>query len=263
MTNQLLAQIHFIASTLPPSLLERMVDTLIQEASEFNPNLKNRILSQISIAKFRRPVSKLLDIWASEKSHWNSSSIATALMSSAYSIKQSNREVNVELVWTGPEVTKIPLRRTDRVLLQLIQEAEIEITLISFAVYKIPEIARMLIKALNRGVKVRLIAENPEVSKKIPFGIEEALGKEIIEQSEVFIWSKDKRPVDKEGRYGSLHIKAAIADSHKLFITSANLTQYAFTLNMEMGVLIQSRHLANQVERQIKDLIENEILTLI
>ncbi len=55
----------------------------------------------------------------------------------------------------------------------------------------------------------------------------------------------------------------AIADSHKLFITSANLTKYAFTLNMKMGVLIQNRHLANQVKRQIKDLIEHDILTLI
>lgn len=263
MTNQLLAQIYFIASTLPPSLLEKMVDTLIQEASEFNPNFKNRILSQISIPKFRRPVSKLLDIWASEKSHWNSSSIATALLSSAYSIQQSNRELNVELVWTGPEVTDILLRRTDRILLQLIQEAKIEITLISFAVYKIPEIANVLAEALNRGVKVRFIAEVPEVAGKIPFGIKGALDKEIIQQAEVFIWPKDKRPVDREGRYGSLHIKSAIVDSHKLFITSANLTQYAFTLNMEMGVLIESRRLAGQVEKQIEDMIGNDILVII
>ena len=135
--------------------------------------------------------------------------------------------------------------------------------MISFAVYKIPEIAQVLIEALNRGVKVRLIAESPEVADKIPFGIKQALGKEIIKQAQVFIWPKHKRPVDSEGRHGSLHIKSAIADSHKLFITSANLTKYAFTLNMEMGVLIQSRHLANQVERQIKDLIEHDILTLI
>jgi phosphatidylserine/phosphatidylglycerophosphate/cardiolipin synthase-like enzyme len=260
---KLLAQIHFVVSSLPPSLLENIIDILLNHASTFDQGLKNRILSQVSIPKFRRSVAKLLTLWATEHPDWNSSSLATALMSSAYSIRQSRQEVDVELVWTGPEVTKIPLRRTDRVLLQLIQEAKIELTLISFAVYKIPEIARVLLEALNRGVKVKLIAENPEVSKKIPFGIKEALGKEIIEQSQVFIWSKDKRPVDNEGRYGSLHIKCAIADSHKLFITSANLTKYAFTLNMEMGILIKSRHLANQVERQIKDLIENDILTLI
>jgi phosphatidylserine/phosphatidylglycerophosphate/cardiolipin synthase-like enzyme len=260
---KLLAQIHFVVSSLPPSLLENLIDILLNDASIFNQSLKNRIISKISIPKFRRSVAKLLDLWATEHSDWNSSSLATALMSSAYSVNQSHKEVDVELVWTGPEVTEIPLRRTDRVLLQLIQEAKIELTLISFAVYKIPEIARVLLEALNRGVKVKLIAENPEVSKKIPFGIKEAFGKEIIEQSQVFIWSKDKRPVDNEGRYGSLHIKSAIADSHKLFITSANLTQYAFTLNMEMGVLIKSHHLANQVERQIKDLIENDILTLI
>ncbi|NJR47022.1 MAG: hypothetical protein HC775_15330 [Hyellaceae cyanobacterium CSU_1_1] len=183
-------------------------------------------------------------------------------MSSAYSVKQSLQEVDVELVWTDPEINTIPLRRTDQVLLQLIKEAKTEITLISFAVYKIPEIAQVLTEALNRRVRVRLVAENPEVANKIPFGIEDALGREIIEQAEVFIWPKHKRPVDSGGRYGSLHIKAAIADSHKLFITSANLTEYAFRLNMEMGVLIQSRQLANQVERQIQDLINRGIFTL-
>jgi phosphatidylserine/phosphatidylglycerophosphate/cardiolipin synthase-like enzyme len=260
---KLLAQIHFVVGFVPPSLLENLVDTLLNDASAFNQSLEHRILGQISIPKFRRPVAELLDLWAKENPDWNSSALATALMSSAYSVRQSRQEVDVELVWTGPEVTTIPLRRTDRVLLQLIKEARKEITLISFAVYKIPEIAQALLEALNQGVKVRFIAENPEVADKITFGIKEALGKEIIEQAQVFIWPKHKRPVDNEGRYGSLHIKCAIADSYKLFITSANLTQYAFTLNMEMGVLIQSHYLANQVERQIEDLIKHGILALI
>ena len=225
--------------------------------------MKNRILSHISIPKFRRSVSQLLEIWAIENPDWNSCSLAVALMSSAYSVNQTRQEIDVELVWTGPELTNIPLRRTDQVLLQIIREAKTEITLISFAVYKIPKIARVLRKALNRGVKVRLIAESPEVNEKIPFGIKEALDKEIIEQAQVFIWPKHKRPVDSEGRYGSLHIKSAIVDSQKLFVTSANLTQYAFSLNMEMGILVQSHYLANQIEMQIKDLIEHNILTLI
>ena len=263
MTSQLLAQIHSVVEILPPSLLEKLVDILLNDASAFDRSLKHHVLSQISIPKFRRPVAKLFDLWNQENPDWNSSALATALMSSAYSLRQSRQLLDVELVWTGPEVTTIPLRRTDRVLLQLIKEAREEITLVSFAVYKIPEIAQALQGALNRGVEVRLIAEDPEVADKIPFGIKEALGKDIIEQAEVFIWPKHKRPVDNEGRYGSLHIKCAIADSGKLFITSANLTQYAFTLNMEMGVLIQSHQLAALVEKQIDDLIEHKTLILI
>ena len=165
---KLLAQIHSVASSLPTYLLENIINILLDLDSAFSLSLQNRILSQISVLKFRRLVAELLNLWARESPAWNSSSLALALMSSAYSVKQNRQEVDVELVWTGPEVTKIPLRRTDRVLLQLIQEAKTELTLISFAVYKIPEIARMLIKALNRGVKVRLIAENPEVSNKLP-----------------------------------------------------------------------------------------------
>ena len=260
---KLLRQIDLVVNFLPPSVLALVIDALQDSHSQCNEALVSKLLGKLPNPKFRRVVAELLSIWQQDNNNWNSYSLAAALSSAAYSAAQVRQALDVELVWTGPETNGVSFRRTDQVLLQLIRDAQDKLTLISFAVYKIPEIAQVLIEALNRGVQVRLIAENPEVSKKIPFGIKEALGKEIIEQSQVFIWSKDKRPVDNEGRYGSLHIKSAIADSHKLFITSANLTQYAFTLNMEMGVLVQSHYLANQVEKQIEDLIEHNILVLI
>ncbi len=164
------------------------------------------------------------------------------------------------LVWTGPETSGASFRRTDQVLLQLIRDAQDELTLISFAVYKIPEIAQALKAAVNRGVKVRLIAETPESGEgKVSFGVKAALGIEIIRQAQVFIWPKKNRPVDREGKYGSLHVKAAIADRRYLFITSANLTEYAFTLNMEMGLLVENEERTIQVIKQIDRLIQQKI----
>ena len=260
---KLLKQIDRVVNFLPPTVLASVIDDLKNSPSQYNKALEAKLLGKLPNPKFRRVVAELLSIWKQDNNNWNSCSLAAALSSAAYSVAQIRQALDVELVWTGPETNGPSFRRTDQVLLQLIRDAQDELTLISFAIYKIPEIAQVLIKALNRGVKVRLIAENPKVANKIPFGIKEALGREIIERAQVFIWPKYKRPVDREGRYGSLHIKSAIVDSQKLFVTSANLTQYAFTLNMEMGVLIQSHYLANQVERQIEDLIEHEILTLI
>ena len=260
---KLLRQIDLVVNFLPPSVLALVIDALQDEPSQCNEALVAKLLGKLPNPKFRRIVVELLSIWQQDNNNWNTYSLAAALSSAAYSAAQVRQALDVELVWTGPETNGVSFRRTDQVLIQLIRDAQDKLTLISFAVYKIPEIAQVLIEALNRGVQVRLIAENPEVADKIPFGIKEALGKEIIEQTQVFVWPKHKRPVDNEGRYGSLHIKCAIADSCKLFITSANLTQYAFTLNMEMGVLIQSRQLAARVEKQIDDLIEHKTLTLI
>lgn len=56
-----------------------------------------------------------------------------------------------------------------------------------------------------------------------------------------------------------MHIKAAIADNRYLFITSANLTEYAFTLNMEMGLLVENEELTIQLITQIERLIQQKI----
>ena len=42
-----------------------------------------------------------------------------------------------------------------------------------------------------------------------------------------------------DGRLGSLPAKVAVADGATLLISSANFTEYAMTLNMELGVLIR------------------------
>ena len=55
----------------------------------------------------------------------------------------------------------------------------------------------------------------------------------------VYVWPMDKRPIDGNGHHGSLHAKCAVADDAVLFVSSANLTAYALTLNMELGLLVQ------------------------
>ena len=111
---------------------------------------------------------------------------------------------------------------------------------------------------------MRLIAETPETSEgKISFGFTASFDKEIIQKAQIYNWSLDKRTRDAEGRFGSLHAKCAIADSEHIFISSANLTEYAFTLNMEIGILVHSHKLASQVLNRVNSLIEYGTLTIL
>jgi cardiolipin synthase len=64
-----------------------------------------------------------------------------------------------------------------------------------------------------------------------------------------------KRPKDSLGRYGSLHAKCAVVDSNLLFLSSANLTEFAFNLNMELGVLIKGGDPPRAVEMHFHALI--------
>ena len=51
-----------------------------------------------------------------------------------------------------------------------------------------------------------------------------------------------------------------MADGRTMFLTSANLTEYAFTVNMELGVLITSGTLPKQVETHFDRLIQTGVL---
>jgi hypothetical protein len=45
-----------------------------------------------------------------------------------------------------------------------------------------------------------------------------------------------------------------------LFLSSANLTEYAFTINMELGALFTEASLPRQVEKHFEGLISNGTL---
>ncbi|MEA5551194.1 DISARM system phospholipase D-like protein DrmC [Anabaena cylindrica UHCC 0172] len=255
----LLAQIYACAKQLPPATLETIIN-LLATNEHCNATLKTSILKQLPNANFRRVVAELLETWCHEAGDLNGNTISSALAMASYCQVAAQDELSVELVWTGPTSEGVPLRKTEQVLLQIIRESKHELILVSFAVYKIPEITKALVAAIHRGVRVRIIAETPESSEgKISFKPSMSFGQKIAEKAQLFIWPQNKRLTDDEGRYGSLHVKCAISDAKHLFISSANLTEYALTLNMELGLLVHSQELANQVVEHIECLIQQGI----
>ena len=59
---------------------------------------------------------------------------------------------------------------------------------------------------------------------------------------------------------GILHVKCAVADGEWLFLSSANLTQQAFTINMELGMLVRGGTMPRRVEKQFERLIQLKTL---
>jgi phosphatidylserine/phosphatidylglycerophosphate/cardiolipin synthase-like enzyme len=51
-------------------------------------------------------------------------------------------------------------------------------------------------------------------------------------------------------------VKCAVADGETIFLSSANLTAQAFSINMELGVLVTSGNLANNVQERFGRLIK-------
>ena len=83
---------------------------------------------------------------------------------------------------------------------------------------------------------------------------------DVANRLEVYIWPKEKRLTDATGRFGSLHAKCALADDKLLLVSSANLTDHALLLNMEMGLLVDGGPLPSQAYQHFRLLIVEQNL---
>jgi phosphatidylserine/phosphatidylglycerophosphate/cardiolipin synthase-like enzyme len=82
------------------------------------------------------------------------------------------------------------------------------------------------------------------------------LGENVASACTVYYWPQENRGTDDNGKIGILHVKCAVGDGQRMFLSSANFTEYAFTINMELGLLVTGGKLPGQVERHFERLIE-------
>jgi len=250
-----------LAVDLPGDLLLRLADAIAGCDVVAWAQTRRRLLELIPAAHFRAQVAAFLDAWRAHEPELQPAEVAMALRAAAATARHYRRVQSVDLIWTGPGVLDVPLRRTDQALLDVIQAAAHDVLIVSFAVYKIPAVTHALIRAYERGVRLRICVEAPEPSgQRITYDTIQALGRAVQQRATIYIWPRDQRAQSPQGKTGSLHAKCAVADTSLLFLSSANLTEYAMQLNMEMGVLIRGGPLPGQVATHFTRLIESGVL---
>jgi phosphatidylserine/phosphatidylglycerophosphate/cardiolipin synthase-like enzyme len=185
---------------------------------------------------------------------WEALSWTIDTAAGVYSRWQS--EQYIELLWSGPSpADQIPARRIDQSLYDLIAQAKHNILLVTFAAAKIDRLTDALLKAVQRGVRVRLILEFEESSEgQLSYDALKAFPTPLRYAVEVFHWPVEKRKRNQTGRPGKLHAKLAIADDTVL-VSSANLTDDAFNRNLEVGVLVNSPNLKGTIKSYLESLI--------
>ena len=112
------------------------------------------------------------------------------------------------------------------------------------------------LEACARGVKVAIVLESPtESAGKVGFDMATALGSDVVRHATLYTWPADRRPETPVGTRASLHAKCAVCDARQLLVSSANLTEFAFTLNMELGLLVKGGDTPLRVQRHFEQLI--------
>jgi len=223
--------------------------------------LQDRIAASASSPSQRSALLRFLQDWATYQPHVPPLGVAYALRGAIAVLEAEQAAERVEVVWTGPNPGGAPLRRTESVLIDVVDGAETTLTIVSFAAYDIADIAAALKRAAERGVHLCILIESAKASAgKIAYESIAAFGATVLAEAAVYEWPLERRPVDDKGRHGSLHAKCAVADDRVLFVSSANLTRYALDLNMELGLVVRGGAAPSTVSRHITRLIEHGVL---
>jgi phosphatidylserine/phosphatidylglycerophosphate/cardiolipin synthase-like enzyme len=247
-----------LAGKLPGDVIEQMAGIVsAHEPSE----ARSRIADYVPHAHYRSLCLSFFQDWRAKAPGVFPAEVAIALRTAACSQRSREADQAVEIVWTGPRSEEVCFRHTEQAILQVLNSAQSRILLVSYAVYSIPNIQEAVVRAARRGVRITVVVETPDkLDVQNEYSTLQALGDDVARCSTVYFWPKENRKVDATGKLGILHVKCVVGDGRWLFLSSANLTKYAFSLNMELGVLITGEKAPAQAETHFEKMIQSGIL---
>lgn len=209
----------------------------------------------------RDGVDALVSTWRSSGSSVSAHALGLAILSASRAVESERHGERVELVWSGPSKPGTALRRTEQALTELVQSARSELWIVSYVAYSVSGLRDVLADSLRRGVRVRLLLESRESGGgRITHDGIAALRPVVDLGAVVYEWPLDRRSRNARGDPAALHGKCALADESTLLVTSANLTEAAFDLNMELGVLIRGGAQPVRLARHIAWLRESKTI---
>lgn len=199
----------------------------------------------------------LCDAWKSDISRTSKEVAAAFRTGNEMACLQSNAQ-RLKLVLSGPSTGVVPIRHTEQVLCEIIDNASDEIFLVSFVAYKVARIVDAMNQAIERGVKVRILLElSDEDGGAISFDSLRLIQKKIP-KADYYHWKQDDSSLK-----GSVHAKCTVADRNVAFVSSANLTTSAMETNMEAGLLVVGGLVPIQLAAHFESLRQQGIIDVV
>ena len=178
------------------------------------------------------------------------------------------RHLKPDFVWSGPEVPGLHARDTRRVYEELFRSAQSSVWVSTYAFFDGAKAFAVLAERMDavEGLEATLCLN---IQRKHG---DTTSSDDLVRRFADKFWSKDwpgkacprvfydPRSLDLEGPGGVLHAKAVVADGEAVFVTSANLTEAAWDRNIEIGLLIRDRSLAETLVCHFQGLIDQKLL---
>jgi phosphatidylserine/phosphatidylglycerophosphate/cardiolipin synthase-like enzyme len=204
-------------------------------------------------------IDRLRAAWSSAPGT-SSNEIAAAFRGAAEVASLLDYSGAIELVWTGPKTGLIPVRRTEQVILEVIDSARTEIFLVSYVFYKASSIVDALNAATRRGVTVGILLESSDEHGGAIRGDSVKTASEAVPDAAIYIWDASAKAPEGDRLSAAVHAKCVVADGNLTFITSANLTSATLERNMELGVLIRGGAVPERLHSHLNALATTKVI---
>lgn len=176
-----------------------------------------------------------------------SAAFVAGVLLGAVSGRQKHRR-SVDVVWTGPPSGVRTSRLTAAAVVDLVDQAESEILLMSYVMYREPALGAALERGGLRGVAITLVHEHP------------ADNPAFRGPSEAFADIPARRlrwPLARRPPFASLHAKVLVVDRSIVLVGSANVTSSAMVSNIECGLLVRDATVAADIAEHVDDLMRS------
>lgn len=168
----------------------------------------------------------------------------------------------IDLVWTGPETKASTAQDTALVVERLFNEARQTVIVAGYS-FDTPEILAPLSRAMKeRGIAATLFLDIDGHAESAADA--DAYAEKLIDHFFRDVWTfglprpdvyYDPRTARPGPPWASLHAKCVLVDDQRAFITSANFTDRGQSRNIEVGVLIEDFHFAEQLAGHWRQLV--------
>ena len=179
----------------------------------------------------------------------------------------------VDLVTTGPEASGVTGRDTSVVVRELFAHAQRSVLVAGYAVYQGQQVFRALADRMQElpQIKVRMFLDVQRGAGDTSTASE--LVHRFAHRFRTQQWPPDRplpqlyydpRSLELDAdKRACLHAKCVMVDGEAVFISSANFTEAAQERNIEVGLLVRSRWLAERVTWHFETLLNVGLLVAV
>jgi phosphatidylserine/phosphatidylglycerophosphate/cardiolipin synthase-like enzyme len=245
-----------LVAELPPNIIDGVVTRLESAPS---PLPKGRLTDLASLPQSRQLLADLESALVAEPAI-DQCLVGLAIRTSRLASERARRRNSLEIAWTGPGTGAVPVRRVDQVVYEMIAGAQQSVLLVTYVAYGAERLLDELKAAVGRGVKVSMVLERVEDSAgKLEFdGLAKIRAR--LPAAQIYCWPVDQRPANSSGKTGTLHAKCLVCDEQQVLVSSANLTDYALELNMELGLRVSGEDVPARIAGHFKQLMVQRVL---